>query len=57
MFSDETYRAVIVAAIQAHGTSASAGELIKETVDALIAADRKLVDYDNERWGATSEAP
>lgn len=43
--SDETYRDVIVAAIQAQGSHTDITSLIKETVDALIAADRKLVAF------------
>ncbi|UTM01717.1 hypothetical protein MID00_19890 [Alcaligenes sp. NLF5-7] len=42
--TEETIRAVLVAAIQAHGTSAEIDQLIKTTVGALIAADRKLAD-------------
>lgn len=40
--SEETIRAVLVAAITAHGTRSAPAELIKETVDALIAADLVL---------------
>lgn len=40
--TEETIRAVLVAAIQAHGASAEIDQLIKTTVGALIAADREL---------------
>ncbi len=40
--TEETVRAVLVAAIEAHGTSADIDELIKTTVGALITADREL---------------
>lgn len=40
--TEETIRAVLVAAIQAHGTSAEIDQLIKATVNSLIEADREL---------------
>jgi hypothetical protein len=42
--TEETIRAVLIAAIQAHGTRTEIDQLIKAAVDALIAADRKLAD-------------
>lgn len=42
--TEETIRAVLVAVIEADGTRSSPAELIKETVGALIAADRKLTE-------------
>lgn len=53
--TDETYRAVIVAALQAQGLANNVGNLIEETVDALIAADRKLSAYERQRLGLTPE--
>lgn len=52
--TDETYRAVIVAALQAQGLANNIGDLIEETVDAMIAADRKLGAYVNEPFNPTS---
>ena len=46
---------VIVAAVQATGGREGISDIIKETVDALIAADRKLCAYDKEPWAITSE--
>lgn len=40
--TEETIRAVLVAAIQAHGTGAEIDQLIKTTVNSLIEADREL---------------
>lgn len=41
-FTEETIRSVLVAVVTTHGTRTSPADLIKETVDALIAVDRKL---------------
>lgn len=54
--SEETYRAAIVVAMNLHGTSNGLATAIKETVDALIAADRKLSAYEGEAWKPTSES-
>lgn len=40
--TEETIRAVLVAAIQANGTGAEIDQLIKATVGALMGADREL---------------
>lgn len=43
VLTEETIRAVLIAAIQAHGRGGEIKPLIEETVDALIAADRQLL--------------
>lgn len=56
MITDETYRAAVVAAIQACGRSNGIDATIRETVDALTAADLKLRELENKTLGLTSEA-
>jgi len=46
-FTEETYRAVIVAAIQSH-LGQDVESVIKETVSALQAADREVANADAE---------
>lgn len=46
--TEETIRAVLVAAISTCGARESVDELIKTTVGALIAADRKLRKYERK---------
>lgn len=55
-FSEETYRAVIVAALSPQGYSGGIEPVIKETVDALIVADRSLTNHGNECCKTTPEA-
>lgn len=55
MFNDETYRAVIVKAMDLHGSTEGLAIVIKEAVGALIAADRTLMAYDRELWSSISE--
>lgn len=55
--TEETIRAVLVAAINTCGTRESVDELIKTTVGALIAADRSLVTYETKGDSATSGVP
>lgn len=57
MFNDETLRAALVAAIHAQGSCNNMTDLISETVDALIDADRKLRAYEKESLAPNSEAP
>lgn len=47
-FTEETYRAVIVAALQSQGQVEKIGAVIKETVSALRAADREVANADAE---------
>lgn len=41
-FTDETYRVVIVAALQSQGQVEDIGAVIKDTVSGLMAADRAI---------------
>lgn len=57
-FTEETCRAVIVAAIQSQRHPSDIEFIIESTVGALIAADRKLYAhaYSDEAQGVTPEA-
>lgn len=48
MLNEVTFTAVLVAAIEAQGSRDHIADIISETVDALIDADRKLNAYESE---------
>lgn len=48
MLNEVTFTAVLVAAIESQGGNNHIADIISETVDALIDADRKLRAYDEE---------
>lgn len=48
MLSEVNVTAVFVAAIEAQGSTNHIADIISETVDALIDADRKLNAYESE---------
>lgn len=52
--TEETIRAVLVAAISTCGAREGVEELIKTTVGALIAADRELLNHEKDRQSFTS---
>ncbi|MGO3712868.1 MULTISPECIES: hypothetical protein [Alcaligenes] len=54
--TEETIRAVLVAAINTCGARESVDELIKTTVGALIAADRELLNHEEVNQSVTSGA-
>ena len=54
--TEESVKDVIAAAIQATGHQSGIADTIKETVDALIAADRVLLAHISEQEGFTSES-
>lgn len=46
LFSEETYRAVIVAAIHSQGQAEDIGAVIREAAGGLLAACREIVSSD-----------
>jgi|GEM_PF-4194929 len=54
-FSEETYRAAIVAAIQSQGPSEDVGAVIQQTVSALQAAELKPKEHETKFLKTNSE--
>lgn len=52
--TEETYRDAMLAAIHSQGVVEDIAPVIEKTVDALIAADRKLKAYEKEALELTS---